>query len=82
MTIRSVEVLERLIDTLNDIGIHLPRFDVYAKLFRNEQQLELALVHVYEDIAEFLLGAIRFFRRHPAGMAPILLIMVYMLQLY
>ncbi|KAL9129619.1 MAG: hypothetical protein Q9217_001975 [Psora testacea] len=51
LTSRSVETLEKLIDVLNDIGAHLPRFELYAQLFPGQERLETALdEHRHQEI--------------------------------
>jgi hypothetical protein len=62
-----VETLEKLIDVLNDIAAHLPRFETYFRLFPDAALLETALVYVYADFIEFCIVGIKFFRRNSFG---------------
>lgn len=54
---------EKLVETLAQIGDVLPRLHIYEVLFKNHEQVLVALAKVYLDLLQFCVATKNFFAR-------------------
>lgn len=58
------DLLEKVMDSLFEIGWSLSRIEIYTKLFPTTRMIELTS-RLYAAIVEFLQDVIAHFQRHP-----------------
>ncbi|KAF4430541.1 NACHT domain protein [Fusarium austroafricanum] len=59
--------LDALIGMIEEMGILLPEFDLAAKLFGNKQHVNQVLALLFQDMLDFYLVSLKFFRMERLG---------------
>lgn len=65
-----IKSLDKILDAFQRIGENLPRFENYAKIFYDNQQMQKVISLMYEDILNFHRFTLKFFRKRGNGLAP------------